>query len=321
MLKVLRLDAADFQTTPPEGCEGWRLPDDAVWIDLLHPTREEELHVEAFLGIPLPTRDDMVEIEPSSRLYQENGATVMTASVLFGVDQDVPSLEPVTFVVSGARLVTIRYCDPKAFRVFAAHVGRQGSLFTSGPVVFVHLLEAIIDRIADILEQTGAEVDAVSRTVFSDDPSRRFEPLLMRLGQAQNINLKARESLVSFARVVSFCSLAEPLERTSEARELLASQERDVRSLTDHSAYIASNVAFLLDAALGLISLQQNQIIKVFSLFTVCLMPPTLIGAIYGMNFDHMPELRVAWAYPATLLAMLAAGAAPLFWFKRRGWL
>lgn len=320
MLRVLKLGAGAFDLAP-EPLGDWRIPSDAVWLDMLSPSLEEEHAVEAFVGVPLPTREEMVEIENSSRLYQAGGATVMTASVLFGVDEEIPSLEPITFVVAGERLVTIRYVDPKPFRAFAAQIGRQPALFASGPVAFVNLLEAVIDRVADILEQTGAEVDAVSRKVFSGDQPRAFEPLLTRLGRAQNVNLKARESLVGLARIVSYCALAEPLERTPEARELLASQERDIRSLTDHSSYIAANVAFLLDAALGFISLQQNQIIKVFSLFTVCLMPPTLIGAIYGMNFEHMPELRVVWAYPAVLLAMLLAGVTPLFWFRRKGWL
>ena len=319
MLKVLRVGATAFDEPAP----GAALPVDAVWLDLSHPTVDEEQAVEAFLGLDLPTREDMVEIEPSSRLYQDNGALVMTAAVLVGSGElPVPVLEPVTFVLARQRLVTIRYADPKPFRIFAAQAQRQPHLAENGAVTLVNLLEAIIDRIADILERTSAEVEEVSACIFAGGrKAGGFDKLLSRLGRAQNVNVKARESLVSLARLISFCQLSAAVSRSREAKDLLSSQDRDVRSLTDHASSVAGNIQFLLDAALGFINIEQNQIIKVFSVFTVCLMPPTLIGAIYGMNFDHMPELRIVWAYPAVLLAMLISGVAPLLWFWRKHWL
>lgn len=318
MLSVLRLGAPALEVLDDQA----PLPSDAVWLDLLKPTREEERAVEAFVGLGLPTREDMVEIEPSSRLYSEAGALVMTASVLSGVDSSpVPVLDPITFVLTGDRLVTIRYSNPKPFRAFAAQTDRQPHLFSCGPVALVNLLEAIIDRAADILERTSAEVEDISRQVFAQGRRGDYDRLLSSLGRCQNVNTKTRDSLVSLSRVVSFCQTSPKVNDLPEARQLLASQDRDVRSLTDHTGAVSANVSFLLDASLGLINIEQNQIIKVFSIFTVCLMPPTLIGAIYGMNFDHMPELRVTWAYPAVLLGMLLSALAPLVWFKRRGWL
>lgn len=318
MLSVLRVGAPAPETFDGSG----PLPADAVWLDLLTPTREEERAVEALVGVELPTREDMVEIEPSSRLYYEDQAAVMTASILSASEKwAVPVLDPVTFVLAGERLVTIRYSDPKPFRALIAHAERQPQLFSCGAVALANLLEAIIDRIADILERTSGEVEDVSRQVFAQGRRDGYDDLLSRLGRFQNVNTKARESLVSLSRMISFCQTSTHMNEVEEAKDLLASQDRDVRSLTDHAGAVATNIGFLLDAALGLINIEQNQIIKVFSVFTVCLMPPTLIAAIYGMNFAHMPELRVAWAYPLVLLVMAVSGLAPLFWFARKRWL
>ena len=324
MLRYLRAGAAGFEELPPAACVdpgGWSMPADVVWLDLLTPSRPEELCVEKALGVLLPTREEMLEIEPSSRLYQDNGATFLTALVLYNSDSGLPSAGPVTFVLVGQRLVTIRYMEPKSFALFAAQAKRQPGLCPNGMQTFLGLVDAIVDRTADILENVGAEVEAVSEEVFLSDPSRRFTDILQRLGRAQNAAAKIRDSLVSLGRLASFASLADQIEREAEFRDHLRTISRDVTSLRDQAGFLSGNISFLLDTALGLINIEQNAIIKIFSVAAVAFLPPTLIASIYGMNFHHMPELERTWGYPAVLGLMAAVEGSVLLYFWRRGWL
>jgi magnesium transporter len=319
MLRVLRQGAPGFE--PGGHTPDWRLPADAVWIELVDPTRAEEVAVEQSIGLLLPTREEMAEIEASSRLYQEDGGTFMTATILVNAEGELPTAAPVTFVLAGDKLVTIRYVEPRAFSVFAAQAERQPSLCPHGPQTFLGLLDAVVDRTADILERTASEVETQSRAIFVRPRGVAFEKILSRLGRAQNVNAKARDSLVSLARLLSFASLAEQFEGDRELRDHLKSLQRDVQSITDHSSYLSGNITFLLDAALGFINIEQNQIFKIFSVFSVVFLPPTLIAGIYGMNFLHMPELSWKEGYPMALGLMLVAALAPLIWFRRKGWL
>ena len=312
MLKVLSHGGAGLKTilTPQD----LRLAADDVWVDLLDPTREEELAVERCLGVELPTRDEMAEIEPSSRLYQEAGATVLIATVLTASDTARPINSPVTFVLAGRRLVTIRYVRPRAFEVFAAQAERQPENTANGAQVLIGLLDAVVDRLADVLERTSLDVFARPRTA-------PFEDIIDTLGRAQVVDSKVRDSLVSLHRMISFAGLNDEIEADHECREHLSSLHRDVQSLTDHCSYQSGNITFLLDAAMGLINIEQNSILKRFSIFSIAFIPPTLVAGIYGMNFQHMPELAWQWGYFGALAIMISVAVGPLLFFKRRGWL
>ncbi|MBN9320039.1 MAG: magnesium transporter [Caulobacterales bacterium 68-7] len=319
MLNILHRGSATLAAV--ETVDGWRAPDDVVWIDLKDPTRDEELAIEQALGICLPTREDMAEIEPSSRLYQEDGAVFMTATVVVGVADQRPTLAPITFVLHRGRLITIRYCAPRAFEAFVGQLPGHPELRASGPAVFLGLLDALIDRLADILEHIAIKIEHSSDAVFGADRARGgFQPVLRQLGAAQMTGAKARDSLVSLGRGMAYAATASALD-DRELTEHLRTLQQDVPSLTDHASYLASNVTFLLDAALGQINIEQNAILKVFSVFTVVFLPPTLIGAIYGMNFKFLPELDWRLGYPMALGFMAISAIAPLLWFKRRGWL
>jgi magnesium transporter len=320
MLKVLRRDGGGLQDIDASDPQ-WALPEDAAWIDLHQPTRDEELAAERALGVLLPTREEMAEIEVSSRLYQEDGGTFMTAFVLVGADGDTPALEPITFVLSQGKLATVRYVEPKALVAYAAQAVRDPDFCRGGVGAFLGILDALVDRLADILEKTSSDIDAVSAAIFHPSRKGGFKPILRRLGRAQGVAAKARSSLVSLGRLVSFATLSPDIADGKDHRDRLRSLQRDIQSLTDHSAYLTENVTFLLDSATGLINTDQNEIMKVFSVWAVVLMPPTLIGSVYGMNFDHMPELHWIFGYPMALFAMLVAMAVPLWWFRRKGWL
>lgn len=318
MLRVLHSDGGGPRAIDPAG---WALTDTVAWIDLVSPTRDEELAAERALGVLLPTREEMAEIEVSSRLYREDGATFMTAFVLVGADGEDPAMAPITFVLAKGRLATVRYVEPRAFKAFAAQAERDPDFCTSGVDAFLSLIDALVDRLADILEKTSADVEEISAATFNPARKGGFKPLLRRLGRSQSITAKARGSLVSLARLVSFASLSEEISAGGDHRGRLRSLQRDVQSLTDHSAYLTENITFLLDSAVGLINTDQNEIMKVFSVWAVVLMPPTLIGSIYGMNFQHMPELRSVLGYPMALLAMALSMLGPLWWLRRKGWL
>jgi len=318
MLRVLRRDAPGLvdQTPGP----GWSLPPDAVWADLENPTREEELAVEQALGVGLPTREEMAAIEPSSRLYQEGGATFMTATLLSRRADDWPQEVPVTFVLVRGVLVTIRYAAPRAFTVF---VGRteQPPAVTSGGEALLGLMDAVVERLAAILETAAQEVETSSREIFERPAAESFRPLLTALAGSQSLTAKARTSLTTLARMLSFAALAPEVEGARECKQHLRALQRDVQSLTEHAGFLSGNVAFLLDAALGLINIQQNGIIKFFSVVAVVFLPPTLCASVWGMNFHHMPELDWPLGYPMAILAMLASGLLPYWWFRRKGML
>jgi magnesium transporter len=301
---------------------------DATWIDLLSPTAEEEAEVESKLRLAVPTREDMGEIEPSSRLYEEDGALHLTASVLSGVHKGDPATVPVTFLLTKKRLVTVRYDDPKSFKAFISYIERQPELCRSGASTLVNLLDAIVERAADVLEEVALQTDAVKNSVFRRDPNaprKRFsnqalQDMMLEIGRAEATLSKARESLASLTRLISYLLFALPKYGPAEVPHL-KSVGRDVSSLTDMAAFMSSNITFLLDAALGLINIEQNAIIKIFSVAAVIFLPPTLVGTVYGMNFDHIPELNWALGYPMALVLMLVSAVLPYLWFKSKGWL
>jgi magnesium transporter len=299
----------------------WVMPVDTLWIDLVEPSPQEDQAVEKALGLSIPTRAEMAELEASSRLYRESGATYVTADIIHNGDADMPRVDPVTFVLTKGPLVTIRYFDPKPFSMLRDKLVREPTLCLTGPDVFLQLMETIIDRASDILAVNATRVDGVSNHVFSEGKTVGFEKLITKLGRAHIVNSRIEQSLAGLARVFVYVASDEWIDKMPEAREHLRSLSGDASSLLSHNQAVAAGITFQLSAALGLINIEQSSIVKVFSMVTVCLMPPTLIGAVYGMNFQHMPELGWIDGYPMAILAMIVSGAGPLLWFRRKGWL
>ena len=302
-----------------------KLPENAVWVDLLNPTGGEDKAVEQLAGIAIPTREDMQEIEISSRLYVENGARYMTAMLMCQSESDMPRTSAVTFILADHRLVTVRYDQPKPFALVEAKLARSCAPTITGEMVLMELLDAVIDRSADILERCGADVDQVSRAIFqpqSQGHAKQYSQILSAIGRKGDLTSKVRESLVSIGRIVTFLSAAvDSVKWSKDMREQLKTMQRDVASLSDHASYLTNQITFVLDAMLGVVNLEQNNIIKLFSVMAVVLMPPTLIASIYGMNFKVMPELEWVHGYPMALLMMLAAAVVPYYIFKLKKWL
>ena len=318
------------------GCDGsvidahaQLIPDHATWVDLEEPTPEEEALVERCIRMDVPTESEMAEIEPSSRLYEKGDALYMTVSVLYGVVDGQPTTAPISFVLTKDRLVTVRYVTPKPIRAFSEHARREPDLVRDAPTALVRMLDALIDRLADELENVSRDMEQISRHIFHKDvddrriPAARLTALLTRIGRTQTLLSRIRQSSVSTIRMLSFLSGATRFHEPAqvEIQHHIASMTTDANSLSDHATFLSDNVTFLLDASLGLISIEQNAAMKLFSWAALVFLPPTLIAGIYGMNFHHMPELDWLWGYPWALALMVASAVLPILYLKRRGWI
>ncbi|WP_439502679.1 magnesium/cobalt transporter CorA [Aminobacter ciceronei] len=302
--------------------------DSIVWADLLNPTREEEAEVEQWLGVGVPTREEMEEIEISSRLYVEDGAYFMTATLPSQADSDDPVMSPVTFVLRRNLLVTIRYHEPKAFLSFPLRAEKAAIGCTSGETILVGLLEAIVDRLADVLERVSRDIELLSKDIFNPTATkaskrdRDFQQVLKTLGRKESLTSNIRDSLTSLQRLSGFLANALAQGKNGkDAKARVKTLSRDVLSLTDHASFLSQKITFLLDATLGMINIEQNGIIKIVSVAAVVFLPPTLVASIYGMNFDLMPELRWMLGYPMAIGLMVISAVLPFWWFRRRGWL
>jgi magnesium transporter len=301
----------------------------AVWIDLLDPTLEEEHAVQSALNLEVPTREEMEEIESSSRLYREEDVLFLTANFLHGVEGGEYNSSAISFVLAPGNLVTIRHATPKAFSSFAVRCQKSPILVASPDGVMLHLFEQVVDRLADILERVGADMDRASASAFrsararikADKRDRDLRATLITLGQVGEVTTRASETLLGLNRILTFVGAEKATAVRKENQVLIKTLVRDVRSLVDHAGFLNSKAQFLLDAVLGIINVEQTNIIKTFTVASVALMPPTLIASIYGMNFDGMPELRQAWGYPAALALMVVSATVPVLYFKRKGWL
>ena len=304
-----------------------------VWIDCFQPTREEERMVENALGIEIPSRQEMLEIEVSNRLYEEGAVYTMTTTMISKADSQNPESGPVTFILTPHHLITLRYGEYMPFRTFIADFQKNPTAYSSADRVFAGLIDRITERVADILEKVGFEIEALSIEIFRRQTTKNTDPkaplpkapnlrdLLNRTGIAGSIDAKVRESIVSLQRLLSFLNSTRTSRFAPESLEQVQTAGRDLQSLAEHSQFLASKVSFLLDATLGLINIEQNDIIRIFSIGAVMFMPPTLIASMYGMNFRHMPELEWTYGYEFALMLMVLSTLLPLLFFKKKGWL
>jgi magnesium transporter len=292
------------------------IPTDALWIDLIEPTRAEDLLVEAHLGVSIPTREEMQDIEPSSLLYAENGARYMTARILCRSDTQAPKLTPISFIITDRAMVTVRYDDPRSFQLFAARMSKPGTC-TAAP-------EGVLDGLLEV----GDEIEATSRSVFEattamSDSGKGFRDVIHSLGRHGDLISNVQESMVSLERMLLYLStnMSRP-KRSSGFEAEWRTAVRDVKSIEEHAAFLSNKMQFLLEATLGLVNIEQSRIVKIFSVLAVIFMPPTLVASIYGMNFKSgMWELEWEHGYKMALGLMLCAAVLPYLFFKWKKWL
>jgi magnesium transporter len=269
----------------------------------------------------------MQEIEVSSRLYTEHHARFMTATLMCNSDTLTPKTTAVTFILARHRLVTVRYDEPRPFMLVANKLTRSCPKDATGETVLLELLDAVIDREADLLERIGLEIDQVSHDIFNPngrgpEQGQTYTDTLKVIGTKGDLTSKVRESLVSLGRLLLFlANEAEGMRWLKDVRLQLMSMQRDVQSLSDHATYLSNKITFLLDALLGVVTLEQNNVIKIFSVAAVVLLPPTLVATLYGMNFKHMPELEWQYGYPLALALMVLSAVVPYYFFKWKKWL
>jgi magnesium transporter len=304
------------------------LSNGGVWIDLRNPAEDEDKAIEQALGIEVPTRSEMREIEASSRFYTENGAYYMTGVILHNSSQDVPMTSVITFILTGTRLVTVRYADPRAFPIYVARAAKGDAACATGAGIMIGLIEMLIEREADLIERVQDEVERMAPAVFGQrslgqaSRNRRLDVYLRTIGKEGDVTARAQESAMSVHRLLMY--FANAVRERKDDKRILARIEtanHDITSLMESLRFLSARTSFLLDATLGMISNEQNQIIKLFSVMAVMLMPPTLVASIYGMNFKFMPELDWYIGYPLALGLMFISGLLPFLYFRRKGWL
>lgn len=297
----------------------------AIWIDLYRPLDGQLAKVEK-LGITVPTLEDMEEIEISNRLFHEDGVDNITV-VLPGLSLDKVLIEgPVTFLLARDRLVTVRHHAPRPFETYPDRADKGTAGCETPDRLFLGLIEEIIARLADLMEESGADLDAVARLVFGvatdrPDPDR-LQSALRRVGREGEQLGRVRLALLTVERALSFFGQSIDTRPDGTAlKALVKAQMRDIQALAVHADFLSNRVSLATDATLGMINLDQNRTVRIVSVVAALFLPPTLIASIYGMNFAAMPELQHPLGYPIALGLMLASAALTYLYFKWRGWL
>ena len=306
------------------------LPQHTVWLDLLEPSKSEEQIIESFLGIEVPTSQEIQEIEDSSRFYSRNENIYLTAALLIRLESAQPSSTDIRFILTPATVISVRYVDSRPFRLFTSRMVSGATHSESSDSLLQKMLEVIVDDLADILEATAFELDRMSHRVFfsgstngdtAADENIDLKEAIAQIGKYGELVSEARLSVLNMNRLLIFLSQCGDGWWLPETKSRLQTLIRDIRSLTEHATFLSNRVNFILDGTLGMINIEQNKIIKIFSVAAVVFLPPTLIASIFGMNFRHMPELQWAFGYPVAIVLMIISAILPFFYFKRRGWL
>jgi magnesium transporter len=307
-----------------------KLPANIGWIDLFNPTKEEIAYIERAAGLKVPGRDKLVEIESSSRLHIEDGALYLSMPTIFR-QGDMVGRTPLGFLLTPKILVTVRFEELKAFADVRERLAAKDR-DCSGPVgIFVSILEAIVDRTADVLEHVEAKLDEISDLIFREEaapdrsqaPGRetvRLKGILRQVGRSGDMTSNIRDCLLGIGRIVPYVENHGNDWISSENKQRLAVVKQDVASLDDYKTHLTDKIQFLLDATLGLTNIDQNNIFRILTIVSVVGIPPTLIAGIYGMNFKIMPELNWEFGYPIGLAVIALSGIIPLIWFKVKGW-
>jgi magnesium transporter len=297
---------------------------EALWIDLLEASEEEEKLVSETLDIEMPSKKEMEEIEPSSRLYRENDSLFLTATMVAYSEAPEPKSDAVTFILTENKFITIRHIEPQAFVLYFNMIKKATDVPYTPYSLLIGLFETTTDRLADILEKISDYFDELSYRIFHksdvDNHSLNYKEILLTIGVNRILGSKIRDSLISFNRIISFLEKAKMIE-DAELNLRLNIIKKDIAALSDYAVFISSEVNFLLDATLGMVNIEQNAIIKIFSVAAVIFLPPTLLASIYGMNFKHMPELDWFAGYPISLLLMVISAWLPYHYFRKKKWL
>ncbi len=308
--------------TGPDAQSGQR-----CWYDLLNPTPEEVARVAADAGVRVPSRESLQEIETSSRLRADGQLLYLSMPLAITDESTAFRPMPLGFVLSPGLLVTVRYSELHTFSQVRARLEASEHLEPVG--VFAALVDGMVDYSADMLENLSSELAAISAKTFAHPagkdsrttgPSTDLRDCLARIGTAGAHSSRIRESLLGLQRITGFVGEMAADWSRPELLNHMKSARQDLTSLVDFEGHVSAKTQFLLDAVLGFISTEQNDIFKVLTIASVVGIPPTLIASMYGMNFHGMPELGWRWGYAYGLGLIALSALIPILWFKRRGW-
>ncbi len=304
---------------------GQPLPEDILWLDLTNPTEEERRQVAELYGLHLAEEEDLEEIEASARFFEDQGGIHIHSYFFDNPDPILPGgeLEPLHTITAAltlkdGRLFTVHDQDLATLRMYRLIARRSPGVGRSALSILLELFETKVDLLADLVERIYAELEVLAENV-TEAEEREMKNLLADITRFEDMSGKVRMVLLDTQRAVAF--LLRHVKADKRQRRIGNEIVRDIGSLVPHTDYIFQKVGFLMEAAAGIVNVEQNRIIKVMSVASIAMLPPTLIASIYGMNFEVMPELHTAWGYPAALLLMLVSGLAPFLYFKRKGWL
>jgi magnesium transporter len=299
-----------------------------IWVDLESPTLEEKRWINQHFGLLIPEDAMDEDIEESARFYEEDNGELHIRSDFLIAHEDEPRTVRVAFIInqqneslkSRGVLFSIHDEDVPVFRLLRMRARRAPGLIEDDKDVLLKLFDADAEYSADTLEGIYDELEKASKLVLSEVVTDALAgEVLGAIARQEDLNGRIRRNVMDTRRAVSFMMRAKMLnaEQFEEARQIL----RDIESLDSHTAFLFDKINFLMDATVGFININQNKIIKIFSVASVALLPPTLIASIYGMNFQFMPELNFKWGYPYALVLMLASAIVPMWYFRKRGWL
>jgi magnesium transporter len=291
-----------------------------VWVDLEMPSAAEKGWIQARFGLRIPDNIVDDDLEESARFYEEDNGELHIRSDFLIDDGEKPRNVRVAFILYDKILFSIHAEDLPVFRLLRLRARRIPALIEDAKDVLLKLYDADAEYSADALESIYDALERVSQRVLKQDiDDRAAGEVLAAIAREEDLNGRIRRNMMDTRRALSFMMRSRMLsaEQFEEARQIL----RDIDSLDSHTAFLFDKINFLMDATVGFININQNKIIKIFSVASVALLPPTLIASIYGMNFRFMPELEQTWGYPFALGLMLASVAAPFLYFRRKGWL
>ena len=286
-----------------------------IWIDMFTPTLQEVKTVENIFSIEFPTKQESEEIELSSRYWEEGNRIEINSYFLINDKKD-PVNETVSFILQDDLLISVRYKKLASFDASIKKLLASPREYKTGYSIFSQIIDIRIDADADIIENLGRDIAAIRKQAFNDDVEN--EDLLEQMSAFENLNMKIRENLTDKQRILN--SLLKS-QKISDDKSELPIMLKDIRSLIDHTNFNFERIDYLQNIFIGLLSVEQNKVIKIFTIVNVIFLPPTLIASIYGMNFDIMPELNWEYGYLFSIGVMILAAVTPLIIFKKKGWI
>jgi magnesium transporter len=301
-----------------QSVEPGEVSEDAVWIDIVDPMEEDRDVIRQVYNVSLPDAEDMEEIEATARFFKDDDGSLHVHSFFLHDFEDTPANVTVAFVLKNGRLFTIHEEELATIRLFRLRARSPSTLPGDAMTILLSLFTTKVDRLADTLESVYTSLESASEEVLRQS-DKDLHVLLGEVAEFEDVSGKARLSLLDTQRALTFILRNMKLE--SEQVEMIRDVLRDVESLLPHTAFLFDKVNFLMDAIQGFINIEQNRIIKIFSIAAVVFLPPTLVASIYGMNFHLMPELSWSFGYPLAIVLMILSGISPYWYFKRRGWL